>query len=65
MTYEEINDLAKTAATAYVIGARIQDPKLAVDLFMEAYNYALKNSLDALKESNKQDLYNENVSKFK
>ena len=65
MTYEEINDLAKAAATAYVIGARIQDPKLAVDLFMEAYNYALKNSLDALKESNKQDLYNENVTKFK
>lgn len=49
MTYEEIKDLAKAAATAYIMGAHIQDPKLAVDKFMEAYNYSLSNSLSALK----------------
>ena len=52
MTYEEVTELAKAAATAYIIGAHIQDPKLAVDKFMEAYNYSLKNSLRALKEEN-------------
>ena len=35
MTYDEIKELAKAAATAYVVGANIQDPKLAVDKFME------------------------------
>ena len=52
MTYEEIKDLAKAAATAYIMGAHIQDPKLAVDKFMEAYNYSLANSLKALNSQN-------------
>lgn len=42
MTFAEIKELAKSAATAYIIGAHIKDPKLAVDKFREAYNYALE-----------------------
>lgn len=64
MTYEEIKDLAKAAATAYIMGAHIQDPKLAVDKFMEAYNYSLRNSLDAVmqEKTNMQSFIDEKFS---
>lgn len=68
MTYEEIKELAKAAATAYIMGAHIQDPKLAVDKFMEAYNYSLSNSLAALKDSNMKEFGAEesiNATKFR
>ena len=68
MTNEEIKELAKAAATAYIMGAHIQDPKEAVDKFMQAYNYSLRNSLDALKQSNMSEFgteENTNAAKFK
>ena len=38
----EMKDLAKAAATAYVCGLCEKDSKQAVDCFLEAYDYALK-----------------------
>lgn len=38
----EMKDLAKAAATAYVSGLREQNSKQAVDYFLESYDYALK-----------------------
>lgn len=47
MTQVEIRELAKAAASAYLAGAHITDPKIAVDQFTAAYTYALKKFLNA------------------
>lgn len=38
----EMKELAKAAATAYVSGLHEQNSKQAVDYFLESYDYALK-----------------------
>ena len=39
---DEMKDLAKAAATAYVTGLKIIDMRESVEHFLDAYNYALK-----------------------
>ena len=39
---DEMKELAKAAATAYVSGLREQNSKQAIDCFLESYDYALK-----------------------
>ena len=39
---DEMKELAKSAATAYVSGLKILDMKESVESFLDAYDYALK-----------------------
>lgn len=41
-TTPEMKELAKSAATSYIIGLRLADMKESVDSFLDAYNYAIK-----------------------
>ena len=70
MTQEEIRELAKAAASSYLAGAHIVDPKLAVDKFTEAYTYAMKKFLNAAELSQTNNDVNkpfgfENETKFR
>ena len=41
-TTPEMKELAKSAATAYITGLRLNDMKESIDSFLDAYNYAIK-----------------------
>ena len=54
---DEMKKIATAAANAYVSSLREQDPKKAVDCFLEAYDYALKKIwLRSHKESAMKDI---------
>lgn len=39
---EEMKDLAKAAATAYITGLKTTDMRDSIERFLDAYDYALK-----------------------
>ena len=58
---EEMKKMASSAANAYVSGLKERDAKIAVDSFLEAYDYALKKIwLRSHKENAMKDIRSAN-----